>query len=104
MIWIDVEQCDGCWHSTLSENCAFVKSLAAEYQSLGVRIGVYASAYEWSITVGSDCNMSNFPLWYADYDHNPSFSGFSPFAGWSSPAMKQFSDSAGNACGVSVDR
>lgn len=114
---------EGCWSSDLSQNCAFVQSLASTYQSLGVRVGVYASHYEWSATVGSSCSMSQFPLWYrhknkqekcqsslvfctryADYDGNPSFSGFSPFAGWTSPAMKQFSDSAGNACGVSVDR
>ncbi len=47
--------------------------------------------------------MSNYLLWYADYDHDPSFSGFLPFSGWTSPAMKQFSDSADNAYGQSVD-
>jgi hypothetical protein len=104
MIWLDVEQCSGCWSSDLASNCAFVQSLASTYVALGVRIGVYASHYEWSVTVGSGCDMSQYPLWYPDYDYNPSFSGFQPFAGWTSPAIKQFSDSASNACGQSIDR
>ena len=33
--------------------------------------------------------MSNRQLWYAHYDNNPSFSDFSPFGGWSKPAIKQ---------------
>ncbi len=105
MIWVDVEECNGCWYdNNLAANCAWVKNLASTYQSLGVRVGVYTSAYEWSATVGPGCDMSQFPLWYADYDKNPSFSGFRPFAGWSAPSIKQFSDSADNSCGVSIDR
>ncbi len=90
--------------SDLGSNCNFIQSLASTYENLGVRVGVYASHYEWTSTVGSSCDMSQYPLWYADYDYNPSFSGFQPFAGWTSPAMKQFSDSANNACGQSIDR
>jgi hypothetical protein len=101
---MDIEQCDGCWYGDLGSNCAWVQSLASTYQSRGIHLGIYASAYEWSVTVGSGCSLPQFPLWYADYDYNPSFSGFQPFGGWNSPAMKQFSDSASNACGVSVDR
>lgn len=103
-IWLDVEQCQDCWSKDLSSNCEFVKSLAQQYESMGVKVGVYASEYEWSITVGSSCRMDSHPLWYADYDENPSFSGFRSFGGWTHPAMKQFADHAGNSCGVSVDR
>lgn len=79
---------------------------------------------EWSITVGNGCNYSRFPLWWANYNGkdlwqkicggfvtsfsqkkgDPGFGGFSPFAGWSAPAIHQFADSAGNSCGVSIDR
>lgn len=33
---------------------------------------------------------------------NPSFSDWSPFAGWQSPAMKQFEGDA-SVCGADVD-
>lgn len=70
-IWLDVEQCNGCWHLNLSDNCAFVQSLAQAYSQMGVNIGIYASNYEWSKTVGSSCRMDQYELWYADYDHEP---------------------------------
>ncbi len=68
MLWLDVEQCSGCWYSDLASNCAYVAAAASKATSMGVHVGVYASAYEWSITVGSSCNsLSSYPLWYAHY-------------------------------------
>eukprot|EP00041_Stephanoeca_diplocostata_P034998 m.1216549 g.1216549 ORF g.1216549 m.1216549 type:complete len:270 (+) comp24614_c0_seq4:154-963(+) len=106
MIWLDVEQCSGCWSTNLAANCEFVKSLASEYLRLGVKIGVYSSEGEWPQTVGASCTGLNaHPLWYAHYDGVPSFSdGLYRFGGWTKPAIKQFADSAGNSCGISVDR
>lgn len=60
---------------------------------MGVHVGVYASDYEWGITVGSSCTgLSGYPLWYAHYDGSASFSDFVGFGGWSKPAIKQFND------------
>ncbi len=97
----------------------------------GVSIGMYSSEGEWPMTVGAGCTaFTNLPLWYAvrssvflfffpfyacpvfngsvfvqHYDGNPDFSdGLYQFGGWTSPAMKQFDDSASNSCGLSVDR
>lgn len=39
---------------------------------------------------------------YPDYDGVPNFNSFSPFAGWTSPAMKQFQGDA-SVCGADVD-
>lgn len=39
---------------------------------------------------------------YAHYDNDPSFDDFSPFGGWSNPAMKQYAGDK-NECGVGVD-
>lgn len=57
----------------------------------GDRIGIYASEYEWGQVMGGYADVYSFDLWYPDYDGVPSFDSFSPFAGWSSPSMKQFS-------------
>ena len=40
--------------------------------------------------------------WYAHYDGSPSFGDFSPFGGWSSPAIKQYQGDA-SICGAGVD-
>eukprot|EP01013_Petalomonas_cantuscygni_P015230 TRINITY_DN3129_c0_g1_i1.p1 TRINITY_DN3129_c0_g1~~TRINITY_DN3129_c0_g1_i1.p1 ORF type:complete len:234 (-),score=18.79 TRINITY_DN3129_c0_g1_i1:353-1054(-) len=105
MIWLDIEQCSGCWNSA-AHNVEWIKSLLAVYRELGVRVGIYSSVYEWQQTMGSDASFSGYPLWYAHYDADPSFSDSWAyhFGGWTKPAMKQFADHADNSCGVSVDR
>lgn len=103
-IWLDVEQCTNCWHADKRENCKWVGSLVDQYRAMGVSHGIYASPYEWSITVGDACDYSHLPLWWADYDGKPDFSGFRSFGGWKRPAMHQFADHADNSCGISVDR
>ena len=40
--------------------------------------------------MGGSTQFSQYPLWYAHYDSNPSFSDWYPFGGWSSPAIKQY--------------
>ena len=40
---------------------------------------------------GSYSGGAKYPLWYAHYDNNPSFSDFTPFGGWTKPAIKQAS-------------
>lgn len=62
-IWVDVEQCDGCWSGDLNYNCQFVKSIVDKLKSMGVSVGIYTSHYEWPTTVG-DCDLSQYPLWW----------------------------------------
>ncbi len=45
---------------------------------------------------------ASFPLWYAHYDGNPSFSDFAPFAGWNNPSIKQYNGDV-TICGADVD-
>jgi len=106
-IWVDVEQCTGCWYATLSSNCAWVVSLVQAYQNLSINVGIYTSPYEWTSTVGTSCTTSplgSLNLWYANYDGQPNFSDWANIGPWTSPYMKQFADSAGNSCSVSIDR
>ena len=46
MIWMDIEQCSGCWNADLGSNCAWVQSLAQTYVNLGIHLGIYSSPYE----------------------------------------------------------
>lgn len=92
MVWIDVEQCSGCWSGDLAANCDYVRNLKEQAQSMGVHVGAYSSEGEWPQTVGSGCtSLDDLALWYAHYDDDPSFDdGAYEFGGWGHPAMKQY--------------
>jgi len=92
MLWFDVEQCSGCWYSDLADNAAYLMDGVQEAIALGLTFGIYSSEYEWGITAGTSTAFSSYPLWYAHYDDNPSFSDFVPFAGWTQPNVKLFWD------------
>jgi len=119
-VWFDVEsnpdpKC--AWSTTdRASNCAFMGDLVAAAQASGVPFGVYSSIHEWTLimTAASDphgctaASAANLPLWYPHYERppNPTYSDFSPFGGWTAPAMKQFGDGdvpPGDLCGISVD-
>jgi GH25 family lysozyme M1 (1,4-beta-N-acetylmuramidase) len=110
-LWFDIEtnQSPGCaWSGDTSSNCQFLQQMIAAGQSLGISMGVYASAYMWSSIMGDSCSVgadNGLPLWYAHYDGSRSFSDFSPFGGWSYPSVKQYSDSSeiGSNCGINAD-
>jgi GH25 family lysozyme M1 (1,4-beta-N-acetylmuramidase) len=80
--------------------------VAAVNQAVGrlghARVGIYSSKYGWSVAMGNYGGFSSFPIWYAHYDNNPSFGDWQDFAGWTSPAMKQFAGDA-NVCSFDVD-
>jgi GH25 family lysozyme M1 (1,4-beta-N-acetylmuramidase) len=100
-IWLDVESYS--WSSNLSTNQAFITSYVNSAKSQGKAVGIYSSYYNWQSIVGlSWSGVSNLPLWYAHYDNSPSFSDFTPFGGWSKPAMKQYAGDK-TVCGAGVD-
>jgi len=101
-MYIDVEQCSGCWNS-YAANVAFLKQVISGAQSAGARIAIYSNAYEWGAVTGGDTSFSQYPLWYAHYDGNPSFSDFAPFGGWTAPHMKQYNDHSDVGCYNAVD-
>jgi len=89
-IWLDIEGTDY-WLGSASSNQQFYMQLTDACRSQAA-CGVYSSYYQWESLFGSTSFSygSELPLWYADWDGNPSFSGFSSFAGWTSPYMKQY--------------
>eukprot|EP01114_Cavostelium_apophysatum_P009745 TRINITY_DN22_c0_g2_i2.p1 TRINITY_DN22_c0_g2~~TRINITY_DN22_c0_g2_i2.p1 ORF type:complete len:160 (+),score=22.92 TRINITY_DN22_c0_g2_i2:286-765(+) len=105
MLWIDVEQCSGCWSDDDGSNCDYVAEAASAASNAGYNVGIYSSEGEWGDTVGEDCNsMSSYPLWYAHYDDDDSYSdGAYNFGGWSNPTMKQYNGNT-NVCGNNIDQ
>ena len=108
MMWFDIETnpSPGCgWSGNKANNCNFLSELIAAGQSHGIHMGVYASTYMWGSIMGEACHVgatNGLALWYAHYDHNPSFSDFSSFGGWTKPSIKQYWDGVGY-CGISSD-
>ncbi|KAM9966855.1 hypothetical protein ACTFIR_007090 [Dictyostelium discoideum] len=102
MVWLDIEGPGEYWSDDQGANAAFFESLVSGLESAGAHIGVYTSESQWSPIMGGYTGGSKFPLWYAHYDGNPSFSDFSGFGGWSSPAIKQYDDT-GDSCGLGFD-
>ena len=107
-IWIDVEtnQSPNCgWTKDYEANCNFMKSLVSAIKATGKEVGIYASHYMWTSIFGSADNCAAFstiPLWYAHYDHTPSFTDFQAFGGWKTPYAKQYAGTT-SMCGGSVD-
>lgn len=99
--WIDVEQGAG-WSTTdFASNAAFLTQMIQAAEALGLTVGIYTSPYEWSLTINNN-DFASYPLWYAEYDGQTSFCDFTPFGGWTAPAMKQFVGDQSNA-GVGFD-
>lgn len=104
MLWFDVEQCSGCWNDGY-QNSNFIMDGVQEATSLGIHVGIYSSNYEWGATTGGSTSFTAYPLWYAHYDNNPSFSDWSyeQFGGWANPSIKQFTDN-GPSCYGNLDQ
>jgi GH25 family lysozyme M1 (1,4-beta-N-acetylmuramidase) len=101
MFWFDIEG-PQYWRSQ-SFNREFMAELLSTAHGLGQKIGIYTSASQWIPIMGDWTGGKHYPLWYAHYDDNPSFSDFRPFGGWSKPDMKQYVGDA-TVCGADIDK
>ena len=100
-IWVDVEKYR--WSTSQNANREFLTKIIKRLEQRGAKIGIYSNFNMWTALLGStwDC-CSQYPLWYAHYDYDPSFKSFKPFGGWKSPVMKQFKGST-TLCRGTVD-
>ncbi|GMR33270.1 hypothetical protein PMAYCL1PPCAC_03465 [Pristionchus mayeri] len=99
-LWLDIER-DNDWPSDLNHNRQFITDMANQGKALGVRIGVYTSSYNWDAIVGNSwTGMASHDLWWANWNGQANFNNFSPFGGWTKPAMHQYAGDVGGACSV----
>ena len=105
MMWFNVEinSSPGCGYSlNQAANCKFLSELIAAGNSHGVKMGIFSSAHMWSSIMGNGCTVAasaGLPLWFAHWDGARTFSDFSPFGGWTKPAIKQYNNRVG-ICGM----
>eukprot|EP01138_Halocafeteria_seosinensis_P011080 gb/GECG01011316.1/.p1 GENE.gb/GECG01011316.1/~~gb/GECG01011316.1/.p1 ORF type:complete len:169 (+),score=7.92 gb/GECG01011316.1/:1-507(+) len=101
MVWLDIEG-PQYWSGSVTDNRNFFNGLVSELEKHGQVIGVYTSESQWIPIMGDWSGGSRFPLWYAHYDGEKSFSDFRAFGGWSKPNMKQYAGST-TLCSSGVD-
>jgi len=106
-IWLDIEG-DQYWTGDYNNNKAWYQSLATACSSSGYKCGVYASKSQWGAIFGDyaydPVEDTDFPLWYAHYDSNPSFSDYPSysFSGWGEPYAKQYQGTT-TVCNTGID-
>ena len=100
-IWLDIEG-PQYWTSNCNTNIAFLSKMVNAARATGHKVQIYTSASQWNPIMCGSTAFSGMQLWYAHYDSNPSFGDFSPFGGWSHPAIKQYQGTT-SMCGTEVD-
>jgi len=106
MLWLDVEDCTDCWTGTPADRLKFLTDVADVCEAKGITLGVYSGNGSWSQVFGSASfgsgALTKYPLWYAHYDNNPSFTDYSAikFGSWSNPSIKQYNGGS-TICGIS---
>jgi len=98
--WFDIEGSQY-WKDS-SYNVQWLTSAVAVANALGLKVGIYSSASQWSVIMGPSAAFAKYPLWYAHYDDAATFGDFKPFGGWTFPTMKQFTGDT-TRCDISVD-
>ncbi len=105
-LFIDVET----WSWYGPEDCLLnEKFLSTVVQRVVERIGIertgiytVKSMWESIICPATTAMFSDVLLWYARWDHVPSFANYTEYGGWSQPFMKQYIGN-GHLCDINLD-
>ena len=100
-LWLDIEGPE--YWMGQGDNRNFYEELSATTNKLfPTRWGVYTNKNGWESIFGAWTPSLSCPLWHAYWDNTPSLSGFTPFDGFNSRAMKQYHGGT-TLCSMSVD-
>jgi len=101
MVWLDIEGPE--YWMGKDANRKFYNELASTTKKLfNGSFGVYTNKNGWESIFGSWTPSISCQLWHAYWDNNPSLSGFTPFDGFKSRAMKQYKGDT-TLCSMDVD-
>ena len=102
-VWFDIE---GEWSSSYTTNQNFFEELVGQARAINFYHGIYVNYNYYHYFFGYDYTFpwaSDTPLWYAHYDWVDSFSDFTAFGGWTTPAIKQYAGNVDTLCDGIVD-
>ena len=98
-LWLDVEVYPG------SRTPAQLEGLIGDALDAcgSTPCGIYTAKWWWDAYMRGSTAFASVPLWYANYDGNPSLGSWAwqQFGGWVEPTGKQYQ--VGYLCGVNVD-
>lgn len=93
-IWADCEQADDTGFDYLHADQQYVVNMTRAaidtIGAFGYQTGIYTARWWWIPATGDSAYFSGvFPLWNANYDHDPDIDQVN-YGGWSVPKMEQF--------------
>ncbi|GMR41028.1 hypothetical protein PMAYCL1PPCAC_11223, partial [Pristionchus mayeri] len=98
-VWIDVEIYN--WSSNQGANRQFILDMVNKASEMGVYVGIYTNNNNWDEIVGINWSgVSQYPLWWANYNGQANFNNFKPFGGWSKPAIHQYTGDIKGPCSM----
>jgi hypothetical protein len=102
-LWLDLEE-DFHPRWTADDAKNLISQSVAVCTERGMPCGMYTGYNFWYYKMGNPTWFRYLPLWFANYDQNPSLDTWSyeRFGGWVKPVAKQYSES-GNLCGKDTD-
>lgn len=71
-----------------------IRDAVRQVQAAGLVAGIYTARWWWVPATGDTSEFAYLPLWVAQYDAAPDLDVFTPFGGWSRPAIKQYASDA----------
>jgi hypothetical protein len=75
--WLDVEVINT-WSPDRAANAAVLEGMTASFQSIGARVGLYSTRYQWSLLIGPvspTSNLRGLPSWLAGANGLPGAKG-----------------------------
>ncbi|MFO0712539.1 MAG: GH25 family lysozyme [Sandaracinus sp.] len=100
ILWLDMEDDPGSLGAgALEDRVAQAAEACGDYPC-----GVYTGGWWWNEHMGRSEVVTDLPLWYAYYDHDPSLATYPSqrVGAWGTPWAKQF-DGDLRLCGIDVD-
>ncbi|MFE9123486.1 hypothetical protein [Streptomyces sp. NPDC007172] len=86
VLWLDVAE-SKYWSGDQTANRSTFTGLLAAYKATGLTIGITTAQSVWEEIFGADYTAaSDLPLMFGRADGVASLDGFTPFAGWTTPA------------------
>jgi hypothetical protein len=104
-IYLQENKAPGChWGTDYKANCDFIKEMLGQVKYFNQKAGIYTDSKFYKEILGNyNCNLSEWPLIYAEADGSPNFEGYQPIGSWAAPYGKMF-QTGQYACGININK
>jgi lysozyme len=86
VLWLDVET----YGNDPGPSVGWLQAAVEECQAKGVQAGIYTGRWYWRYYAADSTELSDLPLWVAQYDGVADLDSVKLFGGWKQAAGKQY--------------